>query len=125
MASVAIGLRREDDEVHAADRILVCGAARRADLVRLLLRALRIARPDHDLVARLDEPSGEREPEVARPADDRTFMPAPLPRATSARRRRASASLISVRVTIGRTSPSPSRSSASASSTTSASIKPL
>jgi len=120
----AVGLRGEHDDVHTADGILVCGSARRADLVRLLLRAFRIAGPDHHLVARLDEACGKREPEGARPADHRHPHAGTAPMATSASRRRASASLISVRVTIGRTAPSPSRSSASASSTTNASIKP-
>ena len=106
------------------DGLLVRRAAGGADFARLLLRALRVARADHDLVARLDEARREREPEVARAADDGDLHAGTAPSATSASRRRASASLMSVRVTIGRTSPSPSRSSASASSTTSASIRP-
>src|SRR5579871_5258816 len=118
------GVRREDDELDVRDGVLVRGAPRCADLVRLLLRTCRVTGAEHDLVARLDEPGREREAEVARAADDRDLQAGTAPSATSARRRRASSSLISVRVTIGRTSPSPSRSSVSASSTTIASIRP-
>ena len=119
-----VGLRREDDEIHAADRFFVRRAWRRTDLARLLPCALRVAGADHDLVARLHETAREREPEVTRAADDRDPHAGTAPNAVSARRRRASASLMSVRVTIGRTSPRLSRSSASASSTMSASTRP-
>ena len=63
-------LRREHDEVDAADRLLVRRARERTDFAALLLRPLRVPRPDHDLVARPDEPARHREPEVTCAADD-------------------------------------------------------
>ena len=119
-----IGVRREHHEIGAAHGLLVHRAGDGADLGTLLLGPVGITRPDHHLVARLDEPPGERKPEVPRTAENRHSHAGTAPSATSASRRRASPSRISVRVTIGRTSPSPSRSSASASSTTSVSIRP-
>src|SRR5581483_606676 len=93
-------VRREHDEVDAADGVLVRRSAGRAGLRRLLSSPRRVAGADYDLVARLDEPPREREAEVARTADDRHPHAGTAPSATSASRRRASSSLISVRVTI-------------------------
>ena len=118
-----VGLRCEDDEIGVADGVLIRGS-RRADFARLLPCPLGVARADHDLVTRLDEPGGECEPEGAGAAEDGDPHAGTAPKATSASRRRASPSLMRVRVTSGLTSPRPSRSPASASSTTSASIKP-
>ena len=64
--------RREHDQVRAAGGRFV-PLATAPDLRGLLLRTLRVARADHDVVARLGEALGEREPEVAGASDDGDF----------------------------------------------------
>ena len=74
-----------------------------------LARAVGVARADHDLVARRDEPLRERAAEAARAAEDRDLhaaRPRARPRRAGAR---ASASVISVRVTTRRTASSAGR----------------
>ena len=85
-----------------------------------LAGALRVARADHDLDARVDEPLRDRLAEAAGAADDRDLHAA-APSTVSASRRDASRSVISVCVTILRTASGPAGSD---SSTTSASIRP-
>ena len=75
------------------------GRPLRSERRRRLARALRVARADHDLDARVDEALRHRLPEAARPADDRDPHAA-APSTVSASRRDASRSVISVCVTI-------------------------
>ena len=73
-SSAAVGLDREDDEVDAANRVLVRGArdAARPSAAAASRARAGVARPDHDLVlARRDEPRRERAAEAAGAAEDR------------------------------------------------------
>ena len=110
-----VRLRREDDQLGAADDLLVA-AALDPELDRPLAPARGVARADMDVVAEAPQPFRQRATEGACAADDRDLHTG-APSTASASRRRASASRMSVRVTMVGI---PASSSASASST----IKP-